>query len=48
MNTTQNLSQNEKTKLFSALKARFEKNPSRHTGASWSKIEVKLKKSPHE
>lgn len=46
MSTTQNLSQNEKTKLLSTLKARFEKNPSRHTGASWPKIEEKLEKSP--
>ena len=36
------LSKEQREELLSALKARFEKNMSRHNGLEWSKVEAKL------
>jgi hypothetical protein len=40
--TKKKLSSEQRDKLLSALKARFEKNMSRHKGLEWSKVEAKL------
>lgn len=40
------LSQDEREKLLSILKARFEKNMSRHKGLEWEKIRAKLVSNP--
>jgi hypothetical protein len=37
------LSPEQREELLSALKARFEKNMSRHKGLEWAKVEAKLK-----
>jgi len=34
--------------LFGILKARFEKNPGRHKGLDWTKVEAKLEESPEK
>jgi len=36
------LSPEQRKELFSALKARFEKNMNRHTGLEWAKVQAKL------
>ena len=36
------LSPEQRKELFSALKARFEKNMNRHTGHEWAKVQAKL------
>lgn len=36
----------EKAGLLAALKARFEKNPDRHEGLAWAKIQAKLEADP--
>jgi hypothetical protein len=38
------LSQKEKEELLKTLKARFEKNMTRHKGIDWEKVEAKLQK----
>ena len=40
--TTKELSPEQREELLRALKARFEKNMSRHEGLEWAKIEAKL------
>jgi hypothetical protein len=40
--TKKKLSSEQRDKLLSALKARFEKNMDRHKGLEWSKVEAKL------
>jgi len=40
------LSPAQREELFSALKARFEKNMNRHKGLEWAKVQVKLEASP--
>ncbi len=42
------LSQQQKGKLLSALKDRFEENMSRHKGLVWEKIEKKLESHPEK
>jgi hypothetical protein len=42
----QKLSSSEAATLLKTLKARFEKNKSRHKGIEWQKVEAKLKSSP--
>jgi hypothetical protein len=39
------LSQEQLKKLLGTLKARFEKNPNRHKGISWSKVEARLEQA---
>ncbi|MFZ1806124.1 MAG: DUF4256 domain-containing protein [Cyclobacteriaceae bacterium] len=43
---TKGLSAKEQQELLSVLKARFEKNMSRHKGIDWIKVEKKLKSNP--
>jgi hypothetical protein len=40
------LSPGESEALLGTLKARFEKNPGRHAGIAWAKVEAKLKAAP--
>ncbi len=40
------LSAEDKKKLISVLKTRFEKNMKRHKGIDWEKVEAKLQSSP--
>lgn len=41
-NTTKKLPAEQRTALLSTLKARFEKNMSRHKGIEWTKVQAKL------
>lgn len=41
--TGKNLSRKQREELLETLKARFEKNMSRHKGLEWPKVEAKLK-----
>lgn len=38
----------QRDQLIETLKARFEKNKSRHQGIAWAKVEAKLKASPRK
>jgi len=40
--TKKELSSKEREELLKALKARFEKNPNRHKGLEWAKVQTKL------
>lgn len=40
------LSQTQQTELLAILKTRFEKNPKRHLGLEWTKIQEKLEANP--
>lgn len=40
------LSPSQQTELLAILKTRFEKNPKRHLGLEWSKIQEKLEANP--
>lgn len=40
------LSPSQQTELLAILKMRFEKNPNRHLGLEWSKIQEKLEANP--
>jgi hypothetical protein len=40
------LSPNQQTELLAILKKRFEKNPNRHLGLEWNKIQEKLEANP--
>jgi hypothetical protein len=40
------LSPNQQTELLAILKTRFEKNPNRHHGLEWNKIQEKLEANP--
>ena len=42
----QNLSAEERQQLLKTLKARFEKNMSRHKGLEWAKVQAKLESNP--
>ena len=42
------LSSKQREELLSALKARFEKNMSRHKGVDWTRVEAKLQASPEK
>lgn len=42
ISTTKELSEQQRGKLLSLLKARFEKHMSRHKGLEWKKIQAKL------
>lgn len=45
-NNKKTLSSKQQETLFSQLKARFEKNMSRHKGLAWADIQAKLEKHP--
>ncbi len=40
------LSAQDREALFETLKARFEKNPGRHQGLAWAKVQARLEKHP--
>lgn len=42
------LSTDQRETLLSTLKARFEKNPKRHHGLEWAKVEAKLQADPEK
>jgi hypothetical protein len=42
------LSKKQRDELLSTLKARFEKNMSRHKGLDWAKVQVKLEGNPEK
>jgi len=42
------LSSEQKTILLDTLEARFEKNPNRHEGLEWTKIETKIEANPEK
>jgi hypothetical protein len=46
--TKKELSPKEREELLKALKARFEKNTSRHKGLEWAKVQAKLEASPEK
>ena len=45
VNNTRNLSLRQREELLSTLKARFEKNMSRHKGLEWAKVQARLEAS---
>jgi hypothetical protein len=45
-NTKEKLSREQREKVLATLKARFEKNPSRHKGLEWAQIQAKLEAYP--
>jgi hypothetical protein len=44
----QKLSQAQTKELLKALKTRFEKNPTRHKGLDWTKVEARLVAHPEK
>jgi len=42
------LSAKQREELFSALKARFEKNSNRHPGLVWAKVQARLEAGPEK
>ena len=46
MSPKKSLTDAERTKLLTALKSRFDKNPHRHKGLTWQAIAAKLEKAP--
>ena len=46
--TTNNLPAEEREKLLSTLKARFEKNKNRHSTLEWAKVQAKLEARPEK
>jgi len=42
------LSPKQREDLLKALKARFEKNPNRHKGLEWAKVQAKLEANPEK
>jgi hypothetical protein len=48
MGTKKNLSPSESQHLLKLLRARFEKNMSRHPHTDWAKVQAKLEKNPEK
>lgn len=46
MTSKKKLSASETKELLSVLKTRFEKNPHRHKGIEWAKVQAKLERNP--
>jgi Protein of unknown function (DUF4256) len=46
--TKKQLSAEQREELFSAWKARFEKNSNRHEGLEWAKVKAKLEANPEK
>ena len=44
--TKKELSPGEREELLKALRARFEKNMTRHKGLEWAKVQAKLEADP--
>jgi hypothetical protein len=47
-NIKKNLSSKQRDELLKTLKARFEKNKTRHKGIEWAKVEAKLQSNPEK
>jgi Protein of unknown function (DUF4256) len=47
-NNKNNLPSDQRQELLRALKARFEKNPNRHKGLEWPKVQAKLEANPEK
>lgn len=48
MSKAKNINAKQREELLSALKARFEKNMSRHQGLEWAKVKAKLEANPEK
>ncbi|HEX9004466.1 MAG TPA: DUF4256 domain-containing protein [Blastocatellia bacterium] len=48
MSKAKNINAKQREELLSALKARFEKNMSRHQGLEWAKVQAKLEANPEK
>ncbi len=48
MQRAKDLKAKQREELLSALKARFEKNPNRHKGLEWAKVQAKLEANPEK
>lgn len=48
MSTKKPLSPNQTAELMETIKARFEKNMSRHQGITWTQVQAKLKEKPEK
>jgi hypothetical protein len=48
MPKAKNINAKQREELLSALKARFEKNPDRHQGLEWTKVQAKLEANPEK
>ena len=48
MTSNKELSAKQREELLSALKARFEKNPGRHPGLVWAKVQARLEVRPEK
>lgn len=48
VDTTEKLTPQQREQLITALKARFEKNMSRHKGLQWSDVQAKLEAKPEK
>lgn len=46
MNTSKNLSLEQREELIRTLKTRFEQNMSRHAGIEWAKVQAKVEANP--
>jgi hypothetical protein len=48
MSTTKQLSPKQREELLKALKARFERNLTRHKGLDWAKVQARLEANPEK
>jgi len=48
MSTKKSLSLQESSELLAILRTRFEKNPNRHKGIEWAKVQAKLEAAPEK
>ena len=48
MNSKKQLSSEQREELFGVLKARFNKNMSRHTGIEWANVQTRLEANPEK
>jgi len=46
--TSKSLSSDERKQLLAVLKSRFEKNPNRHKGVEWPRVQAKLEAGPEK
>ncbi len=48
MPMAKNMTAKQREELLVALKARFEKNPNRHKGLDWAKVQARLEANPEK
>lgn len=48
MQQTKDMKAKQREELLGVLKARFEKNPNRHKGIEWAKVQAKLEANPEK